>query len=60
MAGGEPRLGTDSIYMALYLALYHGTEKQHYQITWLQKREEMARIPQETLGFIASEVKTSG
>jgi hypothetical protein len=46
--------------MALYLALYHGTGKQNYQITWLQKREEMVRIPQETLGFIASEVKTSG
>jgi Transposase len=60
MAGGEPRLGTDSIYMALFLALNQCVYQENMPITWLRLADKNQSDAAENLRFMASEVKTSG
>src|SRR5262245_42852659 len=60
-AGGEPRLGTDSIYMALFLAVYIRDCQRtlmHYMGTIPARKWQ--QMPQKTAAFIGSAVKTSG
>jgi hypothetical protein len=60
MAGGEPRLGTASIYMAPRLAVMTLNGSEISQITWLQRDRKRGADAAENLGFYALRSKNFG
>src|SRR6186997_2886601 len=60
MAGGEFRLGTDSIYMAEYGQTDPPCTSIKYYITWLRFRRISGRVPSDSSGLVVKRRRKLG